>query len=109
MPEANYEFLFSLTVNGTARLYVDEEEVVDNASTQRSGDSFFGTGTAEEVLSKFLAKGQKYTILVQFATAPTSTLRRAGATQMGVGGVRIGGYPRTDPNALLSAAVNLAK
>jgi beta-glucosidase len=107
--EADSEFLFSLTVNGTARLYVDGEQVVDNASTQRSGDSFFGSGTAEEVGSKFLAKGRKYTILVQFATAPTSTLRRAGATQMGVGGVQIGGYPKTDPDTLLSAAVNLAK
>ncbi|KAI1385483.1 beta-glucosidase [Hypoxylon trugodes] len=108
-PETDAEYLFSLTVNGTARLYVDGEEVVDNETTQRPGDSFFGSGTAEEVGRKHLAGGRKYTVLVQFGTAPTSKIAKGGATQMGVGGLQIGGCIKTDPASLLEEAVAVAK
>lgn len=109
MPETDAEYLFSLTVNGTGRLYVDGEEVVDNETTQRPGDSFFGSGTAEEVGSKHLKKDQTYTVLVQFGTAPTSKISKGGATQMGVGGLQIGGCVKTDRAALLEEAVAVAK
>ncbi|KAI1761090.1 beta-glucosidase [Hypoxylon sp. FL1150] len=108
-PETDEEYLFSLTVNGTGRPYVDGEEIVDNETTQRPGDSFFGSGTAEEVGSKHLKKGQSYTVLVQFGTAPTSKISKGGATQMGVGGLQIGGCIKTDRAALLEEAVAVAK
>ncbi|KAI2462977.1 beta-glucosidase [Annulohypoxylon bovei var. microspora] len=108
-PAIDAEYLFSLTVNGSGRLYVDGEEVVDNETTQRSGDSFFGSGTAEEIGSKRLVRGQKYNVLVQFGTAPTSKIAKGGATQMGVGGLQIGGCAKTDPNVLLDEAVAVAK
>ncbi|KAI1409254.1 beta-glucosidase [Hypoxylon sp. FL1857] len=108
-PEADAEYLFSLTVNGTGRLYIDGEEVVDNETTQRPGDSFFGFGTVEEISNKHLVSGKEYTILVQFGTAPTSKIAKGGATQMGVGGLQIGGCAKTDPTALLEEAVSLAK
>ncbi|EXJ77955.1 hypothetical protein A1O3_09114 [Capronia epimyces CBS 606.96] len=109
VPDADADYLFSLTVNGLARLYVDGEEVVDNETVQRPGESFFGSGSAEEIGRKFLKKDRPAKVLVQFTTAPASKLRRAGATQMGVGGVQIGGCPQTDAATLLSAAVDLAK
>ncbi|KAI1451722.1 beta-glucosidase [Annulohypoxylon moriforme] len=108
-PETDAEYLFSLTVNGSGRLYVDGEEVVDNETTQRPGDSFFGSGTAEEIGSKHLARGRKYNVLVQFGTAPTSKIAKGGATQMGVGGLQIGGCAKTDPATLLDEAVAVAK
>ncbi|KAI0886969.1 beta-glucosidase [Annulohypoxylon maeteangense] len=108
-PEIDAEYLFSLTVNGSGRLYVDGEEVVDNETTQRPGDSFFGSGTAEEIGSKHLVRGQKYNVLVQFGTAPTSKIAKGGATQMGVGGLQIGGCAKTDPTVLLEEAVAVAQ
>ncbi|XXH01797.1 hypothetical protein Hte_008158 [Hypoxylon texense] len=108
-PEMDAEYLFSLTVNGTGRLYVDGEEVVDNETTQRPGDSFFGSGTAEEIGSRRLKKGRTYTVLVQFGTAPTSKISKGGATQMGVGGLQIGGCVKTDRAALLEEAIAVAK
>ncbi|KAK5045721.1 hypothetical protein LTR84_009090 [Exophiala bonariae] len=109
MPEADSVYLFSLTVNGTAKLYVNGKLVVDNETKQQPGDSFFGSGTAEEIGSMALHKGEEYKILVQFATAPTSKVRKTGATQMGLGGLQIGGCPVTDAESLLFDAVNLAK
>ncbi|KAK5199921.1 beta-glucosidase [Exophiala xenobiotica] len=100
---------FSLTVNGTGCLFVDGALVVDNETVQRPGESFFGSGTAEEKGTIHLDKGKRYQVLVQFTTAPSSKLRVSGATQMGVGGLQIGGCPRYDAAALLSEAVSLAK
>lgn len=108
-PEADAEYLFSLTVDGSGCLFVNGDEIVDNETVQTPGDSFSGFGTAEEVGSMHLLKGRKYTILVQCGTAPTSKINRGSAGKMGIGGMQIGGCIKTDPVALLDEAVTLAK
>ena len=97
-----------LTVEGTARLFVDGRLVVDNATRQRPGTSFFGSGTVEETAGVDLKAGQEYKIKVEFGTAPTSTLERHGTVSFGPGGLRIGGCKRIDPEAAISEAVDLA-
>jgi beta-glucosidase len=106
--EADGEYIFSLAVNGTAKLYVDGEEVVDNTTNQRPGDSFFGMGTAEEIGTVEVRRGQHYNVLVRYGTAPTSE-RFASSTQHGAGGLRIGCTRKTKPQELLAEAVALAK
>lgn len=106
--EVDGEYFFSLAVNGTAKLYVDGKEVVDNTINQRPGDSFFGMGTAEEIGTVELKKGQQYNVLVTYGTAPTSK-RFANSTQHGAGGLRIGCTRKTKPQELLDEAVALAK
>ena len=97
-----------LTVEGTARLYVDGRLVVDNATRQRPGTAFFGNGTVEETAAVSLEAGQVYAIKVEFGTAPTSTLENYGTVSFGPGGLRIGGCKRIDPEAVISEAVELA-
>ena len=97
-----------LTVEGTARLFVDGKLVVDNATRQRPGTAFFGNGTVEETAEVDLKAGQAYAIKVEFGTAPTSTLEKHGTVSFGPGGLRIGGCKRLDPEAVISEAVELA-
>lgn len=107
-PDASLNHLFSLTVNGTATLYVDGEMVVDNSEAQRKGDSFFGQGTMQEVGEKMLEKGRVYRVLVRYGTAPTSKMN-ATNPHNGAGGLRIGFTPDVKPELLLEEAVELAK
>ncbi|KAL5343415.1 putative beta-glucosidase I [Aspergillus crustosus] len=103
------EYEFSLSVSGTGKLFVDGEVVVDNETTQTHGDSFFGSGTVEEIGRIKLTKGQTYTIRINFGTLPTRTFEISGSNSLGAGGLRAGGTPKVNPKIELEKAVSLAK
>jgi beta-glucosidase len=108
-PEESAEYQFSLSVCGTAKLYIDSKLVVDNETHQVFGDSFFGAGTREEIGTAALEKDKPSTVLVQFGTGPTMTFRSPGATAFGAGGLRVGATLKTNPENELDKAVALAK
>jgi len=108
-PEETAEYEFSLSVSGTAKLYVAGQCVVDNATKQRAGDSFFGSGTVEETGSIVLQKGEKYPIHISFGTLPTRTYTIEGANPFGAGGLRAAGFRKIDMKKELDRAVALAK
>lgn len=108
IPEEDGIYDFGLTVEGTARLFVDEELVVDNATAQRPGTTFFGAGTAEERAERKLEAGNKYKITVEFGSSPTSKLERSAIVSFGPGGLRFGCCKRTDPEVEIVKAVQLA-
>lgn len=108
-PEETYEYDFSCSVAGTAKIFVDGKLVVDNMTKQRPGDSFFGSGTEEEIGSIKLEAGKTYSVHVEFGTLPTITFKRDGVTSFGAGGLRIGCYRKVDNQVELERAVNLAK
>ena len=108
-PEETDIYEFSVSVAGTAKLFIDGKMVVDNETKQAMGDSFFGSGTREEIGELKLQKGKTYNICVTVGTLPTMTVRQPGATAMGAGGVRVGGTRKTDAKVELEKAVKLAK
>lgn len=108
IPEEDGIYDFGLTVEGTARLFVDEELVVDNATEQRQGTAFFGAGTAEERGQRELKAGNKYRITVEFGSGPTSKLERSAIVSFGPGGLRFGCCKRIDPEVEIAKAVRLA-
>lgn len=108
-PEETTEYEFSVSVAGTAKLYIDNKLVVDNETKQTPGDSFFGTGTRDEIGTMKLEKGKKYNIRVDFGTLPTLTFTVPGTTAFGAGGIRIGCERRIDMQKELQKAVDLAK
>ena len=108
-PDLSADYLFSLSVCGTGKLFVDSKMVVDNETKQIGGESFFGAGTREEIGVSSMEKDKTYTILVQFGTGPTMTFRTPGATAFGAGGLRIGAALKTDPETELNKAVELAR
>lgn len=108
VPEEDGTYDFGLTVEGTARLFVNRELVVDNATKQRPGTTFFGAATAEERSQRELKAGNKYNITVEFGSAPTSKLERFAIVSFGPGGLRFGACKRINPEVEIVKAVQLA-
>ncbi|OCL05416.1 glycoside hydrolase family 3 protein [Glonium stellatum] len=108
-PEHDGIWDFGLTVRGTAQLFVDGELIVDNLTHQRSGNSFFGSGTVEERGSINLKAGRRHNFLVRFGSAPTSNYKTPSGVAPLNGGVNFGGFPRIDPEIEIQRAVKLAR
>jgi beta-glucosidase len=101
---------FGLCVYGTARLYIDDELIVDNVENQRSGPSFIGCGTVEETGTKELVAGQQYRIFLRWASANSSTrVKPDGVVLFGHGGFRIAGCKRLDFDVSIMEAADLAR
>jgi beta-glucosidase len=109
VPEESGRYDFGLCVYGTAKLYVDDELVVDNTTYQRPGTAFYGTGTVEEINSIHMQAGRKYKVRVEFASAPTNTLRGGGVVRFGGGGLRVGAARQIDADEELGKAITAAK
>lgn len=90
------EYEFSCSVASTAKVFVDDQLVVDNATKQKHGDSFFGSGTVEERGSINWESSKTYHIHVEFGTLPTRIFESHEATAFGVGGIRLGCYRKIE-------------
>lgn len=109
-PEEDGDYTFGLVVSGTAKLFIDGELVIDNATTQQSGDSFFGAGTVEERGSLKMQAGKTYEVLMQFGSFSTATYDLPpGVSPVNGGGFMLGGIKDTDPKEEIQKAVDLAK
>ncbi|GEQ71689.1 hypothetical protein JCM33374_g5375 [Metschnikowia sp. JCM 33374] len=106
-PQESGNYDFSLTVCGTAQLFVDGMLVVDNTVNQKSGTAFFGAGTAEVIESIFLNAGQTYSVVVQFGSGKTSSLNRESALAFG-SAICIGFCKVIDVETEIQKAISLA-
>ncbi|KAI1066530.1 hypothetical protein LB506_008120 [Fusarium annulatum] len=102
-------YAFSLAVAGTATLYLDDDLIVDNSHDQKRGTSFFGSGSDERINHVQLVASRVYKLRVEFGSATTSSLAKAGAPVFGAGGVRIGCARYSDESRELDRVVELAK
>ncbi|KAK4211669.1 beta-glucosidase [Rhypophila decipiens] len=105
--EEDGTFEFGVVVCGTARLFVNGELVVDNATVQRQGEAFFGAGTVEEKGTIEVKKGERYNVKVEFASTPSSKLDGNKDT-FGGGALRVGGILNIDPKVEIAKAAELA-
>lgn len=97
-----------LVVCGTAKLFVNGELIIENATVQRQGDAFFGSSTVEEKGFLDVKKGEKYAVKVEFGSAATSKL--AGNNVLfGGGTLRVGGCKVIDPKKEIARAAELAR
>lgn len=108
-PSETAEYEFGLTCAGTGKIFVNDECIVDNETTQQLGDSFFGAGTVEEIGVLHLEKDTTYDIRIPLGTYPTMTLIKPGVSDVGAGGFRVGLSKRIDRAAELKQAVRLAQ
>ncbi|CAI7596254.1 unnamed protein product [Penicillium pancosmium] len=108
-PEKTAVWDFGVMCHGTAVLYINDKLVVDNATQQRAGGSFFGSGTVEELGFVELQKGTRYEFRLEWGNGRTSTLQRLGATTLSNGGARLGGCPRIDAKLAIDEAVQMAR
>lgn len=107
-PDQDGDYDFGLTVYGTAKLFIEGHLIIDNETKQQPGDSFFGSGTIEEIGTTKLKAGKDYLLRVLFASAPTSKLSRPGETSFRGGGLRLGGVRKISEEVEIQAAVHLA-
>jgi len=106
--EEDCTYELGLIVCGTANLFVNGKLVIDNSTSQRQGDAFFGAATVEEKGRVELKKGETYSFKVEFASAPSSKLQ-GGNVVFGGGALRIGGCKVIDNKAEITKAAALAK
>ncbi|CUM65538.1 uncharacterized protein PRCAT00003184001 [Priceomyces carsonii] len=109
-PEETAEYEFSLTVLGTAQLFIDDRLVVDNKTKQKSGESFFGGGTIEVKNVVKLQKDHTYSIRIEFGSLPTFTLKNENVINFGGGGgLYVGMAKVIDPAEERAKAVEIAR
>jgi beta-glucosidase len=108
-PEESGLYDFGLCVQGTGELFVDGELLISNVENQKTGASFLGSGTVEEIGSKELKAGQDYRILVQWGCGKTSSRRVPGVVDFGHGGLRFSACKRLSTEQGIRDAVELAK
>lgn len=63
---------FGVVSAGLARLFINDEEVVDNWTEQTKGDAFYGNGSTEKRGSVALEVGKEYEIRVEYKKEETT-------------------------------------
>jgi beta-glucosidase len=66
--EATGMYTFSLVSAGLSRLYIDDQEVVDNWTNPQPGETFFGMGSTEVSALYPMTEGQTYRLRLDFST-----------------------------------------
>lgn len=107
VPQESGSYQFEVIVIGTAKLYVDDKLVVNNAENQKLGDTFFGFGTVPVAGSIDLKAGQKYKISVEYGSALTSKLSNGNNFLNGC--IKVGAMKLETFEESLSKAVEVAK
>ena len=95
-PEVSGEYDFEIFSIGPSRLFIDDEDLIDNWSSQEPGDAFFGMGSKAKREKKILESGKEYSFQVEYKWEG-----RFPAVQIGM--------LAPDDHDLMEAAVNLAK
>ncbi|KAK8913240.1 putative beta-glucosidase [Metarhizium anisopliae BRIP 53293] len=108
VPDEDCTYELGLVVSGTAKAFVNNKLIVDNATKQVAGDTFFGAATREERGFVDLKKGEKYEFRIEFGSAPTFTLK-GDASVPGHGSLRVGGSKVIDDQEEIKKSVQLAK
>ena len=93
LPEEDGEWHFSLTSVGKSRLFVDGALVVDNWDARRRGKSFFGLGSEEVTGEIEMTSGEARDVVVEYSSEGKP-----------MGGMAIGCFPPTRPDAVERAA-----
>ncbi|KAJ5185401.1 Glycoside hydrolase superfamily [Penicillium cf. griseofulvum] len=107
-PDSSGLWDFGLSVFGTANLYINDELVIDNTTSQIRGTAFFGKGTVEELGSKELVAGTTYKIRIEFGSANTSTMKSVGMVNFGGGAANLGACLRMNQDEMIDNAVKAA-
>lgn len=108
-PEKSGLWDFGICTQGTARLFLDDVEIIDNATHQEPGNAFLGAGTKEVFGTVHLQASKKYKLLISFGSAPTSKLVAPGIVTFRKGGVRLRGGPKIDVENAINEACEVAR
>ncbi|KAF5348348.1 hypothetical protein D9758_010946 [Tetrapyrgos nigripes] len=110
--EKDVEWEFGLTSAGRAKLFIDGALVIDNWTTQRRGDAFFGQGSQEDKGVFTLKAGVAHEVEVVYCNVRAPAPEDGDPDELVMDsnpGVRLGGAPVVDSDTLMDQAVSIAK
>lgn len=109
-PDESGEWEFAVAVHGIARLYLDDELVIDQFTKQERGDSFFGRGSVEKKAVYVVEADKTYRLRLDFGNAAQSPLdsKANGDIEFQAGGARLGGCRKLAPEEATERAVAAA-
>ncbi len=96
-PRESGSYTFGLTSAGSSRLLIDGAAAVDLWNDQPPGESFFGSGAAEQLVARDLEAGRPVTLTVEYSKQGTGM----------IAGFRLGVTP-TVPGDSIARATRLA-
>lgn len=100
---------FSLSNTGKARLFIDDELLIDNMDWIEISGNFMNCGSAECFASKGLEAGKAYRLRVDNIVVPPPTKPHDNTLFHKISGVRVGMLFRHDEQAMFRNAVVAAK
>ncbi|KAM3498843.1 hypothetical protein MY10362_007859 [Beauveria mimosiformis] len=98
----------SVIISGTAKAFVNDQLIIDNAIKQVASNAFFSASTREERGRVKIKKGETYHFRIKLGSAPTFTLK-GDAYVPGHGSLRVGGCKVIDDQQEIQKAVQLAR
>ncbi|KAG8855732.1 hypothetical protein FRB91_001846 [Serendipita sp. 411] len=109
-PESSGPFEFGLTVAGRAKMFLNGRMLIDNWTTQRPGEWFYGQGSMEETAVVDLKTGETVEVVVHYTNTPPPSAQKANRSQPALmRGVRLGGCPKVSAQGSIDQAVRVAK
>ncbi|KAL2838660.1 beta-glucosidase precursor [Aspergillus pseudodeflectus] len=105
-PEVSGHYDFGVATTGRAKLFVDDQMVVDNWTEQEASRAFFGMGTPEIKGRIAMTAGRRYKVSIQYSCISALPDRQPG--HLGGGILRIGARPAVEKAELLAEAVQMA-
>ncbi|HST04822.1 MAG TPA: glycoside hydrolase family 3 C-terminal domain-containing protein [Chloroflexia bacterium] len=102
-PEETGDHIISITSSGLSRLYIDGSLAIDNWTSQTSGDSFMGAGSAEKVTRIALTADTLVELVIEYSTQGAGFL-----SGVRLGAMRVLADDAIDRAAKLAAASDVA-
>lgn len=100
---------FSLSNTGKAKLYIDDELLIDNHTWTQLGGTFMNCGSANRLATLSLQAGRHYAFRIDNVVAPPPVPPHDNTLFHTLSGVRAGLQLRVDEQALFDDAVAAAK
>ncbi|KAF4946934.1 hypothetical protein FSARC_14083 [Fusarium sarcochroum] len=108
-PEIDGIYEFGLASYGISKLYIDDQLVIDNETSQSHGGMFFGHGSTEVRGTYAMKTGQTYQLRVEAGSASTSRASGGSFIPIPGGACRLGGCLKLEPAEGIRRAVAAAK
>lgn len=108
-PTCSGSHTWGLINTGKAKLYVDDELVIDNSYWKDPSGAFMGCGSREKQAQMNMVKGQSYWLRVDNVAAAPPLKPYDNTLFDKVSGIRIGLLPPSNENEMMEEAIAAAK
>lgn len=109
VPQEDGEYTVGISSTGKAKLFIDENLVIDNSDWTELGEGFMNCGSKERRATITLEKRRSYTVRIDQIAVPPPVKPHDNTLFHTVSGIRLGLIAPIDEEAMLSDAVQAAQ